>query len=424
MKKIIGLASAFSTLAMLAACSSSNSSTPQGSSSGNPPAADGGADGAQDTDGGTTDGGPTSGPATSCSTATLFAGNPVYDGQPSDRPTSGTAITADPPLQWENLVFVGKKLFTRDTGEIWVVDTSAAKPVETLAVGKNDPSTYAFAPGACATARLGQIEGLAAMADGSLVASDNLGNAVVHIKDPTGPGCSVEVLAGNTTPNPDIDPSAATPNAGDADGPAATAKINVPGALTTDDAGNVYFFDRGNRKIKKISGGNVTTLATLPTDGPDKIPNLTRIGSTLYAAAFNVSDSFVLSLDTAGGSLKTILSGRGDKFPPVDDVHNPNVSGITTDGKGLILSGSGYVWYLTPADAKLTLLAGAGLVTDYPPSGYDPKAQQKASDVLLPPQGNASLIGSSDYITYDSGAIYVRGHKAGTAAFVERISCP
>ena len=51
--------------------------------------------------------------ALACSTGTLFAGNPTYNGSPSDRPASGTGIHADPPLQWENLVFSGTHLFTR-----------------------------------------------------------------------------------------------------------------------------------------------------------------------------------------------------------------------------------------------------------------------------------------------------------------------
>src|SRR4051812_5867191 len=56
-------------------------------------------------DGGTMETG-TGGLATSCSTGSIFAGNPTYDGMPLDRPTSGTGILADPPFQWQNLVFV------------------------------------------------------------------------------------------------------------------------------------------------------------------------------------------------------------------------------------------------------------------------------------------------------------------------------
>src|SRR5690606_36164431 len=128
----------------------------------------GGAPGADD--GGSSDGGgPVNGAASSCSTGTLYAGNPVYDGEPTDRPAPGTGILEDPPLQWQNLVFAGTNLYTRDQGEIWHVGTSAAAPVENRIAGLNVGATFPYKAGACEEARFAKIEGLAALPDGSLV---------------------------------------------------------------------------------------------------------------------------------------------------------------------------------------------------------------------------------------------------------------
>src|SRR5688500_19459307 len=64
-----------------------------------------------------------------CSTGTLFAGNPMYDGQPNDRITPGTAMKADRPFKWQNLLFVGNTLYSRDSGGLWSIEPSDANPV-------------------------------------------------------------------------------------------------------------------------------------------------------------------------------------------------------------------------------------------------------------------------------------------------------
>jgi hypothetical protein len=384
------------------------------------------------TDGGSTEdgGGPIGTAATSCGTGALFAGNPVYDGQPSDRPASGTGILADPPLQWQSLTFVGKNLYTRDTGEIWHVDTSAASPVEKLLVGKNPAgANKAFTDGPCATARFASIHAIAAAADGSLFVTDVFGNAILHVKDPTGPACAVEYWAGNHTANLDLDVNNTAPNTGADDGPGlTTAKLDGPTGITTDAAGNVYFVDN-EMKIRKVAADaahTVSTLGPMPAGGPDKIYNLTRIGNTVYGAGISADNKgHVIAVDTTTGSIKLVISGRGDTFPPVASASSPAIAGITTDGTGLIVSGAGYVWYLTPT-GTLTYLAGVGTNIDFFAAGYDPKIPHPAKDLALNPRRGSSAvsIGSPDFITYHEGAVYYRGHGNGTAAYVERIACP
>jgi hypothetical protein len=366
--------------------------------------------------------------ANSCSTGSVWAGNPKYDGSYLDRPASGTGILADPPFQWENLVFNNGWLFSRDTGELWGVDLSAASKVEKLVAGKNrSDANYGYSAGPCATARFSRIEGLAALPDKSLVVADSLGNGVLHVKDPSGAGCTVEYWAGNATANLDYDPYKYPPNEGDVDGPGASTKLDTPTGIVADEAGNVYFFDSGNHKIKKIANDaahTVTTLVKLPTTGaPDRIPNLTRIGSKIYGVGTDPSKSYVFSVDTATGTMTTLLSGTATAFPPMDSYKQPVIHGITTDGTGLIISGNGYVWYLTTT-GTLKHIAGMGPNIDYWASGYDPKASHPAMDLWLPGSRAVTSIGSADYIAYYDGALYYRGHANGTAAFIEKISCP
>jgi hypothetical protein len=364
-----------------------------------------------------------------CSTGTLFAGNPSFDGAPNDRPASGTSIKAEMPFHFQNLVFVGSTLYSRDSGELWAVDTSAANPVETRIAGKNPSGgNYAFTAGTCANARFGWIKGIAPLADGSLLVVDGLANAVLKVKDPKGAGCTVEYWAGTRKANPSFSPSS-SPNMGDLDGPGATAKFSNPGAIVTDDAGNAYVYDSDSHKIKKVANDanhTVTTLGGKKISAPYTIRNMTRIGSKLYGIGDDSSKATVIEVDTASGAVRTVYEGTTDAFPPLGSGRGATLHGITTDGKGLIISGLGCVWYLTTA-GKLTHIAGDGSsFIDFPKTGYDPKAPHKALELQLPGARAASSpnqeVGSYEFITYHQGAIYTRGSR-GVNYFVEKIAC-
>ncbi len=374
----------------------------------------------------------------SCSNGTLFAGDPLYQGTPLDRPTSGTGIKSGPPLQWQTLVFAGTHLYTRQESEIWDVDLSAANPVETKVTGSTPAgSTYDFKMGACSQASLTQLRGLAALPDGSLVAADYWANAIVKISNPSNPAsCTVSSLAGTAGPLTGLDPSSEVtlPKGGNADGVGAAASFNEPSAMIADGSGNVYVADKlaasGATVVRKIdSGGKVSTLLKLGTasGAPTDIRNFTVLGGNLYAAADDGANrSYVIQIDTTSGKVTTVLAGNADTFPPVVSGRNPGVSGITNDGKNLIVAGAGYVWYLT-LDGKLTLVAGTGLNIDNFPSGYDPKASHPALSLALPATigpSDENGTGAINHISYANGAVYYRGHASGTAAFVEKIACP
>lgn len=365
-----------------------------------------------------------------CSTGTLFAGNPSFDGAPNDRAASGTALKGDPPFHFQNLVFVGNTLYSRDAGELWAVDTAAASPVVKRIAGKNPSGgNYAFTAGTCTTARFGWIKGIAPLADGGLLVVDGLSNAVLKVKDPLGAGCAVEYWAGTQTPKPEFNPSNA-PNPGDVDGPGAKAKFSSPGPIVTDDAGNAYVYDSDSHKIKKIANDaahTVTTLGGKKIDAPYTIRNMTRIGTKLYGIGDDSSKATVIEVDTNSGAVRVVYEGKSDAFPPLAPGRGATIHGITTDGKGLIISGLGCIWYLTTA-GKLSHLAGDGTsFIDFPKRGYDPKAAQPAAKLQLPgtraAAGPDQEVGSFEFITYNKGAIYTRGSK-GPGYFVTKISCP
>lgn len=334
------------------------------------------------------------------------------------------------PFHWENLVFVGSTLYSRDKGELWSVDTAAANPVMNRVAGKNPTAgNYAFTAGSCANARFGWIKGIAPMPDGSLLIVDGLANAVLKVKSPTTPAsCTVEYYAGTNKPVAEFSPGK-SPNAGDKDGPGADAKFGNAGPIVTDDAGNAYVYDFGSKKIKKIANDAAHTVSTLGAkiSKPYAIRNLTRIGGKLYGIGDDSTVATVLEIDSATGATRTVVEGKGDVFQPMSSYGGATLHGLTTDGKGLIVAGLGYIWYVTTA-GKVTHIAGDGTSPlDFPKGKYDPKASHPAKDLQLPGSRAATSpdmeVGSMEFITYYKGAIYTRGAR-GTGSFVTRIACP
>jgi hypothetical protein len=406
-------------------------------SSNNPSGNDGGTnDGGNGSDGGGNPDSPSGGFA--CTQGSLYAGDPVYTGDPNARPTSGTGIKTDPPLVWQTLVIAGTHLYTRQESEVWSVDMSAASPVETKIAGTTPSgSTYDFNAGPCSSANFTQLRGLGAMSDGSLVAADYFANAIVKIANPDNPAtCTVSVIAGTAGPLTGLDPSTAStlPPPGNANGKGSAASFNGPQALTVDPSGNIFVVDHeigtGATLVRRIDGsGFASTLVTLGTDpgAPMTITNFTQLGSSLYAAAQDdTNSSYVIAIDIPTAKVTTILGGSSNQFPPVSAGRDPAVDGIANDGKNLIIAGDGFVWYLT-TDGTLTQIAGGTENSiDFFTSGYDPTATHSAMQLELPiaiGSADEDGTGSFNHIVYSNGALYYRGFADGSSAFVEKITC-
>jgi uncharacterized protein (TIGR03437 family) len=96
------------------------------------------------------------------------------------------------------------------------------------------------------SAPLAPLKGLAVDAQGNVYASDSEDNIVVRIS----PGGVLTVVAGNGNFG----------FSGDG-GPATTASLASPYGLAVDSAGALYIADESNNRIRKVSGGTITTVA-------------------------------------------------------------------------------------------------------------------------------------------------------------------
>jgi hypothetical protein len=365
------------------------------------------------------------GAAIACGAATPFLGDAAYAGSATPDPVAGTGVLADPPFDWHGIAFSGNDVLSYDQQELWFADLSATSPVEKRfagTAGNND-----FHDGPCGTtARFANAQGVVVLPSGDLLVADLFGNAFLKVTSPLTTSCAVSYFAGNNQPQTNM---SAVFSPGDTDGTGSAAKLSGPTFPVGDGAGNAFFYDAGNNKLKRVdTAGAVTTVATLPTScGP--YTALTYLNGKLYVTNNNGATGSVLEVDATSGAMRTVLSGRADVWGLPCTSSSMDLSSITTNGTGLYVQGNGYVWYLT-LGGTLTLVAGNGEVSCFPPAGYDPKASHAAlcsSTVTDCVQlqfnpGDALTMGQETFLAWQSGTLYA-GARA-TANYVEQMTCP
>jgi sugar lactone lactonase YvrE len=99
--------------------------------------------------------------------------------------------------------------------------------------------------GPATSASLAQPEGLAVDSSGNLYIADTRNHRIRKLS-----GGTITTIAGNGTPG----------FSGDG-GPATSASLYNPGGVAVDSAGNLYIADSNNNRIRKVSGGTITTVA-------------------------------------------------------------------------------------------------------------------------------------------------------------------
>lgn len=117
-------------------------------------------------------------------------------------------------------------------------------------------SLYAGSGGLADTSELNQPTGVAVDDTGNVYIADNGNDRICKVTIATG---ILTTIAGNGIPGLKGD-----------NGPAVSAEINGPTGVAVDDSGNVYIADRQNNRIRKVSGGIITTIAgkdTVNSDG-------------------------------------------------------------------------------------------------------------------------------------------------------------
>src|SRR5271154_3297452 len=81
-------------------------------------------------------------------------------------------------------------------------------------------------------------------------------------------------------------------------GPATKAELNGPKGIAVDSAGNVYFADAGNTRVRKVSNGVITTVAGNGTSdvSGDNGPALSAGLIFMHGVAVDSADNLYLAI--------------------------------------------------------------------------------------------------------------------------------
>jgi trimeric autotransporter adhesin len=112
-------------------------------------------------------------------------------------------------------------------------------------VAGNGVAGFSGDGGPAASASINSPIGVAFDSGGNLYLSDTYNNRIREVS-----GGTITTVAGNGTPG----------FSGDG-GPATSASLNQPRGVAIDSAGKLYFADYDNNRVRKLSGGTITTVA-------------------------------------------------------------------------------------------------------------------------------------------------------------------
>ena len=154
-----------------------------------------------------------------------------------------------------------------------------------LAASMNNPTALAFDP------------------SGNLYVTDQL-NQRIRMIDTTG---KITTVAGNGNIGFSGDGSTAT-----------TASLNYPGGIVTDSSGSLYIVDTVNNRIRKVSGGTITTIAGTGSLGfaGDNGPALQAQFSNPFAVTIDQSGSLYVG-DVGNNRVRKITNAAVTGAPTI-----------------------------------------------------------------------------------------------------------
>lgn len=149
--------------------------------------------------------------------------------------------------------------------------------------------------------------------------------------------------------------------------PAVSAQLNVPTALAFDSSNNLYIADGFNYRVRKVSGGTITTIAGngsigQPVNGPALatpigVPHAVAIDGAGSVFVADVSFSAILKIGTDG----TLAQVAGTQTFGYAD--GPANTTYLSNPLGLALDGSGNIFIADTGSNRIRLLNNGSVLT-------------------------------------------------------------
>jgi uncharacterized protein (TIGR03437 family) len=294
------------------------------------------------------------------------------------------------------------------TGDVYIADVGNSRVREVASfdmtsVAGNGIPGFSGDTVRAANAQVDTPGGVALDSHGNIYIADSGNNRVREIANGV-----ITTIAGSGTPG----------YSGD-NGPATSAQLSNPQGVAVDSAGNLYIADSGNYRIRKVSGGVITTVAGNGTkgfagdNGPATSAELSTVEGVAVDAAGNlyIADSLNYRVRVVAGGAITTVAGGG--------VALPGNNGLATSAQlgtaeGVAVDSSGNLFVTDLASSSIHKVSG-GIITTLAGTGTGGFSGDGASSVyaqLDAPTGLAVDASNNVYVS-DSGNQRIRALFTG-----------
>jgi uncharacterized protein (TIGR03437 family) len=251
------------------------------------------------------------------------------------------------------------------SGNVYIADTRNNVVRKVTATGVistfagNGTAGYSGDGGPPTAAMLNSPQGIAVDSSGNVYVADTQNARVRKIS-----GGSISTVAGNGTPGSGGDGGAAT-----------AAQLFVPIGLAVDASGNLYIADFTNNRVRKVSGGTISTVAgngLSGYSGDGGAATAAQLNGPADVAVDSNGNLYIADLnnnairEVTGGKITTVAGNglpgvSGDGGPATAaQVGGPTGIAVDTAGNLYIASGSATVRKIYANTGFITTIAGNG----------------------------------------------------------------
>ena len=155
-------------------------------------------------------------------------------------------------------------------------------------------------------------------------------------------------------------------------GPATSAQLSHPGGVAVDSAGNLYIADTVNNRVRKVSNGVITTLAgggTNPGDGPAASAFLANPGAVTVDSSGNlyIADGRSRIREVSNGMIITVAGNGRNGFSG----DNGPATGAEFIPEGVAVDAAGNLYIADIYNSRIRKVSN-GVITTVAGKGTDP----------------------------------------------------
>jgi uncharacterized protein (TIGR03437 family) len=307
---------------------------------------------------------------------TTVAGNGAYGYAGDGGPATSAALGFPEGVAVDS----ANNVYIADTDNIRIRKVSGG--IITTVAG-NGTQGFSGDGGPATSAALGFPEGVAVDSANNVYIADHANNRIRKVS-----GGIITTVAGNGTQG----------FSGDG-GPATSAQLNGPFGVAVDSTGNVYIADTNNYRVRKVSGGTITTVAGNGNFGfsGDGGPATSAVLNRPHAVAVDSAGNLYIA-DTANGRIRRASGGiittfggsggfnfSGDGGPGITASLNSPGSVVVDSAGNLFISDSGNS-RVRRVSGTVTTVAGNGIppATLFPVAIFSGDGGQATSAAIAP----------------------------------------